>query len=93
MKIRWRPLAEADRDDIIDYIAQDNPLAAIELGDAINRRVTELSAQPKLYRAGRVRVTREMVVHPNYLVVYRVTPGAIEIVRVLHSAQRWPLKQ
>lgn len=93
MRIRWRSLAEADRDDIVDYIAQDNPLAAIELGDAINRRVAELPAQPKLYRAGRVRGTREMVVHPNYVVVYRVTPDAIEILRVLHSAQRWPRKQ
>ena len=83
-------MAEADRDAIIDYIAHDNPLGAIELGDTINERVDGLPAHPKLYRLGRVKGTREMVVHPNYLVVYRVRRNFIEIVRVLHSAQQWP---
>ena len=90
MKVRWRPVAEVDRDGIIDYISQDNPTAAIELGDAIERRVAELPEHPKLYRAGRVRGTREMVVHPNYVVVYRIARGEIEILRVLHSARQWP---
>lgn len=90
MKVRWRPAAEADRDGIIDYIAQDDPVAAIDLGDEIDRRVTALPNQPKLYRVGRVRGTREMVVHPNYIVVYRIVRGEIEILRVLHSARQWP---
>lgn len=90
MRVRWRPLAEADYDEIINYIAQDNPLAAIELGDAIERRVAELVEHPKLYRVGRVRGTREMVVHPNYIVVYRIARSEIEILRVLHSARQWP---
>ena len=90
MRIRWRPLAEADWDAIIDYIAHDNPHAAIELGDTINERVAELPAYPKLHRLGRVKGTPEMVVHPNYVVVYRVRRDSIEIVRVLHSAQQWP---
>ena len=90
MKVRWRPAAEADRDGIIDYIAQDDPAAAIDLGDAIDRRVTALPNQPKLYRVGRVRGTREMVVHPNYIVVYRIVRGEIEILRALHSARQWP---
>ncbi len=90
MKVRWRPVAEADRNAIIDYISQNNPTAAIELGDAIERRVAELPEYPKLYRAGRVRGTREMVVHPNYVVVYRLARDEIEILRVLHSARQWP---
>jgi toxin ParE1/3/4 len=90
LKVRWRPAAEADRDGIIDYIAQDDPVAAIDLGDAIDRRVAELPNQPKLYRVGRLRGTREMVVHPNYIVVYRIVRGEIEILRVLHSARQRP---
>lgn len=93
MRIRWRPLAEADRDGIIDYIAQDNVRAALELGDTIERRVAELAEQPRLYRAGRVRGTREMAVHPNYVVVYRIKRDEIEIVRVLHTARQWPLSR
>ena len=90
MRVRWRPVAEADRDRIVDYIAQDNPVAATELGDAIDRRVAGLPEHPRLYRVGRVRGTREMVVHPNYVVVYRIARGEIEILRVLHSARQWP---
>lgn len=90
MRVRWRPLAEADRDAILDHIAQDNPVAAIELGDAIDRRVAALPQHPKLYRVGRVRGTRELVVHPNYVLVYRIARDEIQILRVLHSARQWP---
>lgn len=90
MRVCWRPLAEADRDAIVDYIARDNPGAAIALGDTIDRRVAELPRHPGLYRGARVRGTREMVVHPNYVVVYRIRRGWIEILRVLHSTQQSP---
>ena len=90
MRIVWRPIAAADLDTIVDHITKENPLAAIELGDTIMRRVAELARQPRLYRTGRVRGTREMVVHPNYLVVYRIKRDAIEIVRVLHAARQYP---
>lgn len=90
MRVHWRPLAESDRDAILDYIARDNPVAAVALGDTIDRRVAELPRHPHLYRGGRVRGTREMVVHSNYIVVYRIKRGSIEILRVLHSAQQWP---
>ncbi len=90
MRIRWRPVAEADRDRILDHIAQDNPVAAIELGDAIDRRVAALPQHPKLYRVGRVRSTRELVVHPNYVLVYRIVRDEIQILRVLHGARQWP---
>jgi len=33
--------------------------------------------------------TREMVVHPNYLVVYRVMEQ-VEILTVLHTRQEYP---
>ncbi len=41
-------------------------------------------------RAGRVVGTREWVGVPPYVLVYRVVDGALEIVRVLHGAQKWP---
>ena len=44
---------------------------------------------PYLYRPGRIAGTREAVVHPNYILVYRVT-GTIEILAVLHARQRYP---
>jgi plasmid stabilization system protein ParE len=35
--------------------------------------------------------TRELVLVPlPFIVVYRVKPEALEIIRVLHGSQRWP---
>ncbi len=84
-------MVEADMEAIVEYIAHDNARAAIELCNTIVRRVAELAKQPRLYRAGRVRGTREMVVHPHYVVIYRLRRDAIEIIRVLHTARQWPL--
>nr|WP_210427831.1 MULTISPECIES: type II toxin-antitoxin system RelE/ParE family toxin [unclassified Dyella] len=75
---------------IIDYISDDNPDAAQRLKDDIETRVAGLPAQPRLYRTGRVPGTREMVVHPNYVVVYAELGKVIAILRVLHAAQQWP---
>ena len=93
MRILWRPAADSDLDAIIDYIERDDALAAIALGDIITRRVAELGDQPGLYRSGRVRGTREMVVHRNYVVVYRIKRDVIEIVRVLHAPRQYPPRQ
>ena len=42
-------------------------------------------------RAGRVNGTRELVVSRTpYVVVYRIRGQEVCIVRVLHTAQRWP---
>jgi len=42
-----------------------------------------------LYRFGRMPGTREIVVRPNYLVIYRVT-DQIDILAVLHARQKFP---
>lgn len=34
--------------------------------------------------------TRELVVRPNYIVVYAETAAAVTVLRVLHAAQMWP---
>jgi toxin ParE1/3/4 len=51
---------------------------------------SQLPQHPYLYRLGRVSGTRELVAHPNYIVVYRVSATAIEIVSILHSRQQFP---
>ena len=76
----------------MDYIAQDNPLAAIELDEEFEAKAVQLPQHPKLYKPGRVKGTREIVVRPNYVMVYRVDKDAISILRVLHAARQWPTK-
>lgn len=91
-RLVWRPMAMADREAIMDYIGQDNPAAAIELDDEFEAKAEIARQRPTLYRAGRVRGTREIVVRPNYVMVYRIEDdgGTVAVLRVLHAAQQWP---
>ena len=93
MKLLWLPTAIASRDAQLDYIAQDNPRAAVEQGDRIQDQVEQLLAHPNLGRPGRVAKTREWVIgRTPFIVVYRVRPRAkrIELMRLLHGSQAWP---
>ncbi|MBP3934665.1 type II toxin-antitoxin system RelE/ParE family toxin [Pseudomonas fragi] len=89
MLVEWRPLARAQLGEILEYISDRNIVAASELYKNIEAAISALPQHPYLYRFGRVPGTREIVVHPNYLVVYRVT-NRIEIVTVLHARQEYP---
>ncbi|KGC62075.1 type II toxin-antitoxin system RelE/ParE family toxin [Burkholderia pseudomallei] len=92
MIVEWRALAREDRSNLFDFIAADNPTAALELDDRIERLTDTLLEHPELYRVGRVRGTREMVLTLNYLLVYRVRKkaGVVEIVRILGARQSYP---
>jgi len=34
--------------------------------------------------------TRELLAHPNYWIIYRVTISAVEIVDILHTRREYP---
>ncbi len=86
----WLETASQDLDQILGYIEDRNLLAALNLQESIEHAVSQLPFHPYLYRLGRVAGTRELVVHPNYLVIYRVAASAIEIINVLHARQQYP---
>lgn len=91
MRLEWLPLALADFDEIITYISQDNPVAAIEQGDEIEAQIASLQVNRHQGRSGRVKGTRELViVRTPYIAVYRITKDAIRILRILHGARLWP---
>ncbi|MBM2294640.1 type II toxin-antitoxin system RelE/ParE family toxin [Sulfitobacter pseudonitzschiae] len=88
--LNWTAPAVADLMAIVDYISDDNPDAALALMSEIESKVATLPDQPKRGRSGRVAGTRELVVRPNYIVVYAETKVAVTVLRVLHAAQMWP---
>lgn len=92
MRLVWRPMALTDRENIMDYITQDNREAALELDNDFEAKAEQARLEPTLYRSGRLRGTREIVVRPNYVMVYRIESDAVEVLRVLHAAQQWPPK-
>ncbi|MBU1655831.1 MAG: type II toxin-antitoxin system RelE/ParE family toxin [Gammaproteobacteria bacterium] len=94
-RIVWRPIAEADLGHIIDYIAQNNPARAEKLGQELRDKTLPLAQHPELGRQGRPGLPdwlRERVVHPNYIVFYRVLAETrtVEILRVKHAAKQVP---
>lgn len=89
-EIEWKAPAISDLLQIIDYISDDNPSAAQTLKDDIETKVAGLAKNPRQYKAGRVAGTREMVVRPNYIVVYQEAKVAVSVLRILHAARRWP---
>ena len=88
--LEWKATAIPDLLAIVDYISDDNPDAAQALKDEIEAKTSRLPDNPHLYRVGRVDGTREMVVRPNYIVIYAENTIAVTVLRVLHSAQQWP---
>jgi len=89
-RLAWRPLALADRDHIMAHVAQDSPIAAIALDEAFEDHAERARQSPALYKPGRVKGTREIVVRPNYVMVYRIDGDVLVVLRVLHAAQQWP---
>jgi len=89
--LRWLPRAITDRDAQLDYIALDNITAAIDQGDRIADHVNKLLDHPKLGRPGRKKGTRELVINRTpFIAVYQIAGNSIQILRVLHGAQKWP---
>ena len=86
----WRESARQEVRAIFSYIAERNLPAAVRLQEAIMACADRLPEHPFLYRPGRAKGTREAVVHPNYILIYRVTAEAVEIVNVVHSRRRYP---
>lgn len=89
MKIRWFLQARKDLDALFSYIARDSISAAEKEAKRVTNAVAGLEANPAIGRPGRVAETRELVIAP-YIIAYRVKPGSIQILRVMHSAMDWP---
>jgi addiction module RelE/StbE family toxin len=78
-------------EDIKERVATDNPAAAARLIARIRDAVSRLARFPASGRPGRVVGTRELVITGTpYIVPYRVRGDAVQIITILHSAQRWP---
>jgi toxin ParE1/3/4 len=90
VKLLWTRDAIADRRAIYDYIETGNPRAALDMDGHFERKAEQLVAHPMIGRTGRVQGTRELVMPPNYLLIYDVGKETVRLLRVLHSAQQWP---
>ena len=85
--IKWTKTALASVDEIAGFIAKDNPTRANSFVLELQAAVTKLQAHPGMGGAGRVPGTRELVLHKNYIAIYRVRGDGVEILRLHHVAR------
>lgn len=91
LRLEFAPRYFRRLEDIRDWIARDNPAAAARMIARIRAAVERLATAPGAGRPGRVASTRELVISGTpYIVPYRVRDDTVQIITILHGAQRWP---
>ena len=87
MTVIWTAQARADRDAILDYILESNPVAALRLAETLLVTGDSLATFPHRGRPGRAEGTRELVAVWPYILVYQTDGAAVTILRLWHGAQ------
>jgi len=92
VKTHWTRTAVEHLLAIYEHIAQDAPLYAQRVVDRITRRSEQIAQFPE---SGRIVPeyeapdVREVIERP-YRIIYRVKAERVEVLAVLHGAQRLP---
>lgn len=91
--IEYLPAAQRDLSDLLDYIARDNPRAARDCVDRLERTVGRLAQFPKSGRRPRDprldRLGYRVLVVDDYLVFYVIRRRTVQVRRVIHGARRF----
>ncbi len=91
-RIVFAPQAHARLEEIVRFIAQDDPQAAIRFGDYLVDRAESLAQFPELGTPYRKRQNVRRLLCKSYLIYYRLRSEeqVIEIMDFWHSARREP---
>ena len=92
MRVRWTEAAVRDLTAICDYIQTHSSVeSARKVALRIYESLNSLLQFPNMGRRGKKNGTRELVIRGiPFLAIYRVSEEVVEVVRILHGAQRWP---
>lgn len=90
------PSAELEITWIRDFIAQDKPQAAAKWASGIRRHIRSLRTLPERYEIIPEAVQQgedyRHVIYGNYRIIYRIDPGRVIVLRVIHAARRLRLE-
>src|SRR5437773_11001487 len=97
LPVLFTALAEEDLDQIEDYICASDPAAAACVRAAIVKQSLELAKMPEKGMALREPANEEQIGvrlwpvsrYRNYLILYRIEPELIRVLRILHAVQGW----
>jgi plasmid stabilization system protein ParE len=83
--------ARRDLEAIADYIMEDNPLRAVSFVQEITARFASIGERPLSFpHPDDLPAEMRSALHGNYRIIFRVTEGVPEILRVLHGARDLP---
>lgn len=88
-KVVISPEARQDLKEICEYIAEDNPDAALKFGDELIDKAFSLASFPnrgtfhKIYK-------RQYILHGSYLIFYSIDKSKqlVKILRIWHGKQK-----
>jgi addiction module RelE/StbE family toxin len=90
MKIHWSDIAEADLDDIFDYIARDVPYYAELFVDTLIEATDKLEDHPRMGRmvpeANDRDDVRELIIQ-GYRIIYLLQTEQLQILTVIHGSR------
>ena len=88
MRLVFAEPAAADLDDIIEFIALDDPAAAERVYRVIKAATDRLRDFPEIGHPGRLPGTRELsVVSLPYVITYEVERETVTVIAVFHGAR------
>ncbi len=90
MIVVWTPEAEQDRAEIWNYLAADNPGAAVCLDTLFSDVAARLGVHPKIGKRGKISGTRELIPHESYRLVYEIDADTVWVLALVHTARQWP---
>jgi toxin ParE1/3/4 len=88
-RLVFSPLAESDLTEILEFIAQDKPRAAVRWVEKIRTTCEYIAKNPEIgerrpeFKTGQFRST----LAGNYVIFYRPIADGIEIARVVSGAR------
>ncbi len=88
--IRWSREAVGWLEEIFEYIAQDNPIAAEKVVSGIYEKTQLLSEFPEIGYKYREEVEGDIriLLYGHYRIAYLITDSSIDILGVFHGAMQ-----
>jgi toxin ParE1/3/4 len=88
MRITFSRLAEADLEEIGDYIARDNPARALSFIHELRAHCRAIAASPLSYpQRPELHKQLRACAHGSYIIFFKVADDRVFVVRVLHTAR------
>lgn len=91
--IEYLPIAEQDLIEILEYIQIDNPSAALQLLEEIDKSISKLAYFPYMGHMPKdqrlIQLNYRTLVVESYLVFYVVLDEIVEIRRILHGKRKY----